>query len=106
MKCAAARGVLTSLVANLVQNAIEYVADSRERRVVVREREADGQDILVGRERALKPETAAKSRSTRRPLMDNEHDSVGGFHNGSPGLADTNERFAQTIGGHVSSQPV
>jgi len=36
-------GVLTSLLANLVQNAIKYVADSPERRVVVREHDAEGQ---------------------------------------------------------------
>lgn len=36
-------GVLTSLLTNLVQNAIKYVADSPERRVVVRELDTDGQ---------------------------------------------------------------
>jgi len=95
-------GVLTSLVSNLVQNAIKYVADSPERRVVVRELVSED-DVRVEVEDTGPGIPAAEQERLFEPFVRGREARAGGI---GLGLA-TVRRLAEAHGGHsgVRSQP-
>ncbi|HEY8076994.1 MAG TPA: HAMP domain-containing sensor histidine kinase, partial [Labilithrix sp.] len=94
---ACAPGVLTSILSNLVRNAIKYMGDAEERRVIVRAREHDGRVFV---------EVADTGPGIRTDLLDVIFlPHVRGQTAGRPGLGlglATVKRLVESHGGSVS----